>query len=458
MKRLLIGILLLFLAVASYAQKATDATRLFDEGDYAGAAEINRKLLTTKPNNGVINFRLARCLIELGQPDEAVGYLQTAAENGFVKACRWLGDFYFDNYYFDEAVQNYGQWLDEGDMDETDRLHYADRLRQAQLGAQLLRRTEDIALIDSVVVPKNKFIEHIVLPHDAGRFLLFGDGLAGFEVGRQDRRYLTLEHDGQTDLYRSDNLMGEWSAPQPLSVTLNSERNENFPFVAADGITIYFGSEGHNGLGGYDIFMARYNSERNDYMPPQNVGMPFNSTANDYMMAFDEAAGIGWLVTDRHCTDDSVAIYRFEPNNQHIVLHDKTDDELRKAALLQGNRRANAPQKTIYAEKQRYDEVDIRRFVVNDTTVYTAGSDFRSAEARAEFGRLQTLRLQIAQAEFTLQAKRELWQITDNDAERAVVANDILSAEKAVQRLYKTVEACEKRIRQTENEMLKQPK
>ena len=63
--------------------------------------------------------------------------------------------------------------------------------------------------------------------------------------------------------------------------------------MAADGITIYFGSEGHEGLGGYDIFTSRFNSETADYLPPQNVGMPFNSPYNDYMMAFDELAGVG---------------------------------------------------------------------------------------------------------------------------------------------------------------------
>lgn len=454
MKRFIFSIFILSFATAQHAQKATDATRLFDEGRYAEAAEANRLLLKKKPNDGLFNFRLARCLMELGQQTEAIEHLQTAADNGFAKAYRYLGDIRFDNYFFAEAAEAYAHWLDEGDIDEATRAYYTERLRQANLGAQLLQRIEDIALIDSTIAAKTDFLTHLTIPRETGAFFASSDGLAGFEAGRNDRRYLTLAENGQTDLYLCNNLMGEWSAPQPLSATLNSDRNENYPFVAADGITIYFGSEGHDGLGGYDIFMSRYNSERNDYMPPQNVGMPFNSTGNDYMMAFDELAGIGWFVTDRFRADDSVAIYRFKPNAQRLILRGKTDDELRTAAKMQSFRHADVPQEPAFADELRQRTAHWR-FVVNDTTVYTAASDFKSDEAHADFDRLQTLQLQIAQKRFTLQAKRELWQITDEAHERAALANDILATEKAIPRLEKQAEACEKRIRQAENEALK---
>lgn len=454
MKRLIFSILICLLAAALHAQKATDATRLFDEGRYAEAADINRQLLKKKPNDALLHFRLARCLIELNQKDDALEHLQTAADNGFAKAFRYLGDMRFDDYFFAEAADAYAQWLDSGEMDETARAHYTERLRQAQLGAQLLQRVEDIALIDSTIASKTEFLALLTIPHEMGRFFASGDGLVGFEAGRKDRRYLTLTQNGQTDLWLCDNLMGEWSAPRPLSAVLNSDRNENFPFVAADGITIYFGSEGHDGLGGYDIFLSRYNSERNDYMPPQNVGMPFNSTGNDYMMAFDELAGIGWFVTDRFRTDDSVVVYRFKPNMQRTILHDSSDDERRAAAKMQRFRHANAPQESIPTDELPQHTTQWH-FVVNDTTIYTAASDFKSDEARAACDRLQALQLQLTQKRFTLQAKRELWQLTDTAYERTALANDILSIEKAIRLLETQAETCEKQIRHAENAALR---
>ena len=216
MKRLISSILITLLAAALHAQKATDATRLFDEGRYAEAAEINRQLLKKKPNDGLLHFRLARCLIELNQKDDALEHLQTAADNGFVKAFRYLGDMRFDDYFFAEAADAYAQWLESGEMDETAHAHYTERLRQAQLGAQLLQRVEDIALIDSTIASKTEFLTLLTIPHEMGRFFASGDGLVGFEAGRKDRRYLTLTKNGQTDLWLCDNLMGEWSAPRPL--------------------------------------------------------------------------------------------------------------------------------------------------------------------------------------------------------------------------------------------------
>ena len=48
----------------------------------------------------------------------------------------------------------------------------------------------------------------------------------------------------------------------------------------ADGVTIYYASDGE-GLGGYDIFVTRYNTNTDTYLVPENVGMPFNSPYND---------------------------------------------------------------------------------------------------------------------------------------------------------------------------------
>lgn len=56
----------------------------------------------------------------------------------------------------------------------------------------------------------------------------------------------------------------------------------------ADGVTIYYASDGE-GLGGYDIFVTRYNTNTDTYLVPENVGMPFNSPYNDYMYVIDDS-------------------------------------------------------------------------------------------------------------------------------------------------------------------------
>lgn len=451
--KLIVSILALLFALNITAQKPADASALFDEGRFAEAADINRQLLKKKPKDAVLNVRLARCLAAMGATDNAIEHYRIAAENGYSKAYLYLGDLYFDRYFFAEAAEAYTQWIDEGKPTPQETLHAAERQRQATLGAQLLRRIEDIALIDSTITSKTNFFAKIAIPREMGTFFASNTDYVGFESGRQDRRYLTLRNGGQTDLYQTYKLMGEWTQPQPLSPMLNTAHNEDFPFVAADGITIYFGSEGHDGLGGYDIFTSRYNSDTDSYLPPQNVGLPFNSTGNDYMMAFDELNGIGWFATDRFRTDDSVVIYRFVPNATRLILRDKTDDELRDAALLRTYRTAEAPQKIILSGDAHQTTQD-KQFIVNDTTIYSSENDFKNAEARKKFVTLCALQMQLAQKRFTLQAKRELWAISDVGDERTRLANDILTLEKTIIITEQQIRRYEQEIRLCENEML----
>lgn len=451
--RLIVSILALLFALNITAQKPADASALFDEGRFAEAADINRQLLKKKPKDAVLNVRLARCLAAMGATDDAIEHYRIAAENGYSKAYLYLGDLYFDHYFFAEAAEAYTHWIDEGKPTPQETLHAAERQRQATLGAQLLRRIEDITLIDSTITSKTNFFSKIAIPREMGTFFASNTDYVGFESGRQDRRYLTLRNGGQTDLYQTYKLMGEWTQPQPLSPMLNTAHNEDFPFVAADGITIYFGSEGHDGLGGYDIFTSRYNSDTDSYLPPQNVGLPFNSTGNDYMMAFDELNGIGWFATDRFRTDDSVVIYRFVPNATRLILRDKTDDELRDAALLRTYRTAEAPQKIILSGDAHQTTQD-KQFIVNDTTIYSSENDFKNAEARKKFGTLCTLQMQLAQKRFTLQAKRELWAISDIGDERTRLANDILTLEKTIIITEQQIRRYEQEIRLCENAML----
>ena len=52
--------------------------------------------------------------------------------------------------------------------------------------------------------------------------------------------------------------------------------------MLSDGLTLYFAAQGPESIGGYDIFMTTYDAAEGRFLKPENIGMPFNSTANDY--------------------------------------------------------------------------------------------------------------------------------------------------------------------------------
>lgn len=456
MRLLLLNVFLLY-AIMGFAQRVTDAEQLFNTGKFEEASAIYEQALKKKPKDGALNFKYARCLYELKRGEDAITYFQRALDNGFLKASRFLGDIYLSYYRFSDAVVVYETWINSGKLSSQEQNEVQDLLAKAQLGVSFLSRIEDIAVIDSVVLPRQKFMSVMRVPSDNGRIAksidfvrqLADSSLYAFESGRQDRRYLALPVEKQSDLFLSYKLVEEWSDPVSLSSLLNTSKNENFPFVAADGITIYFGSEGHEGLGGYDIFMSRYNSSSNDFLPPQNVGFPFNSLYNDYMMAFDEWAGIGWFVTDRFQPADSVVVYTFQPNVERMILRDKTDDFLRDAARMwryRKSERANTAEDNTGGKAP----AQLVAFVVNDSVVYYSDNQFLSDEARAKFLSLCDLKSLAAQKTFMLDATRDVWEIAETETDRLRLANEIMSMEQSLLLIEQQIKRYEEEVRSLE--------
>lgn len=86
---------------------------------------------------------------------------------------------------------------------------------------------------------------------------------------------------GGRDIWRSQrNEKGEWSNPINLGSKINTTADDESPFFHPDGKTLYFMSSGHEGMGGYDLFVARRSSEGN-WDTPQNLGYPINTKGNE---------------------------------------------------------------------------------------------------------------------------------------------------------------------------------
>ncbi len=86
---------------------------------------------------------------------------------------------------------------------------------------------------------------------------------------------------GGMDLYMVKKLpTGDWAKPQNLGPTINTEHDEDAPFIHPDGKTLYFSSSGHNTMGAHDIFKTQQN-EDGTWQDPVNVGYPINSPDDD---------------------------------------------------------------------------------------------------------------------------------------------------------------------------------
>lgn len=85
---------------------------------------------------------------------------------------------------------------------------------------------------------------------------------------------------GNLDIYVSEkDATGDWGPAVNLGVNINTPYNEDTPFITQNDSTLYFCSEGHNSMGGYDIFKS--NRLGTGWEKPVNMGYPINSTDDD---------------------------------------------------------------------------------------------------------------------------------------------------------------------------------
>lgn len=95
---------------------------------------------------------------------------------------------------------------------------------------------------------------------------------------------------GGRDIYTSEKLAnGKWSKAVNMGPKINTEYDEESPFILPDGVTLYFSSKGHESMGGFDIFTSTL-SEEGLWSEPENIGYPINTTDDDvfYVPTKDE--------------------------------------------------------------------------------------------------------------------------------------------------------------------------
>jgi outer membrane protein OmpA-like peptidoglycan-associated protein len=88
---------------------------------------------------------------------------------------------------------------------------------------------------------------------------------------------------GGMDIFRSDlQEDGSWGDPVNLGPGINTLLNEEAPYLSPDGSRLYFSSQGHSAIGGYDIFFAERLEDGSWYEVPVNLGYPLNTTDDDF--------------------------------------------------------------------------------------------------------------------------------------------------------------------------------
>lgn len=258
----------------------------------------------------------------------------------------------FRDYRFDEAKELQERYIKAS---KTEAPVAFDFITSCETGENMLSRVENIAIIDSITVDSAAVISVIRLSPSSGRFET-SDALPAelrqiappsFGATNGYTEYydptIFVSESGDMIIWPTNGFLvvshrladGSWEKPVSIGDTVNDGcdwDSVGYPFLMADGTTLYFAADyDGSSLGGWDIFVTRDNG--NGFLEPQNVGMPYNSPYNDFMMAIDEVTGAGWWVTDRNQIPGKLTVYVFVPQELRINYPADTPDLIDRAKI-----------------------------------------------------------------------------------------------------------------------------
>lgn len=388
---------------AVYADGYDDARSLMADGDYIAARRILEEELSTSPKAAraaLIEQALGECDFEEGNYDSAAGHFQKAKARNVSDANLYLGRLAFMNYDFDEAERLYGLYRKgrkKGSSPSPLLEEFESQLTEA---GNFLERVEQLTVIDSIAVDAENFFRQIRIPASSGRlktpdYLPFDnrrDGVDMVFVNEKEDFMMWAEPDttGYLRIMESIRLAdGKWHEPTAAPDFLGGGKDANYPFMMSDGTTLYYASDGEGGIGGLDIYVAQRDAQTGEYLQPSNLGMPYNSPFDDYLLAIDEENGVGWLATDRNRLDGKVTLYVYELNDTRRNYPYDTEDLVDHARI--NDWRSTMPEDADYSQllsEIRNIDVDAVskkadfHFPIPGGKILTSLSDFRTQAGR----------------------------------------------------------------------------
>lgn len=235
---------------------------------------------------------------------------------------------YHQSYFFSKSIEIYDTLLTK-ELDSTFRAQVQKNLILSQNGHNMLQFAATVEPIEQL----NTQFEHFFLKYPGFKdkaWVPTPKNLLGGDSTATKFNYMHYSKNAKTLAYSAPNEKGEWniftitklndstwSAPAPLNENITTSGNEVFPYLSGDEQRLYFSSNGHYGMGGYDLYYCDWDQELNDWGVPQNIGFPFSSVGNDFLY-YNTPDGIFSVFASDRGTADTSSLTLFS------VLYDAT--------------------------------------------------------------------------------------------------------------------------------------
>lgn len=311
------------------AQVRAKADQLFQEQRFAEAMPLYSQLVSLTPSDRTLNYRFGACLLHgSADKEQAISHLKFATDAPTTDplAWYWLGRAYHLNYRFKDAQSAYQRFLGTADK-KLLALHPVEALqKQCRNGEKLLSNLKEITVRSKVEVVDADFFRFYDLADIGGRVVVLPEELkTSLDKKRKHRSLVYLPErngpiyfssygkDGATglDIYRSEVLPdGTYTTPVKLAGYINTDQDEDFPFMHPGGKIFFFSSKGHNSMGGYDVFRAGYDKGLDAFGRPENLDFAVSTPDDDIFYIVDAEQKEACFASGRNSKQGMLHVYR----------------------------------------------------------------------------------------------------------------------------------------------------
>jgi hypothetical protein len=306
------------------------AEKLFSSKDFLGAISLYSELLSVNQKNPNYNYKYGVCAMYSDKDkSKSLKYLELACRTPGVDndAFFYLGKSYHLNYRFDDAIgafEKYKSLARQADIISNDVNHI---IEMCQNGKKVFTESVSLDIVEQKEMPVSAIYSGYELKALGGKILSTpAEFKSKVDLKKNENGTIYLSKENLTvyyssygekdvagkDIYKVVQLpTHEWSKPENVGAVLNTKYTEDYPFLCADGKTLYFSSEGHNSMGGLDIFKSEYDETTKTWSVPENLGYPINSTGDDVFYATGIAEPeYAWFSSNRETALGRMIVYK----------------------------------------------------------------------------------------------------------------------------------------------------
>lgn len=316
-----------------------EADKLFEDDEFFKAYPLFTQLVSLYPKDPELNYKVGVCMLFTeADKKKCFSYLKLAAthpKDAPKDAKFYYAKAYHMNYMFDEALNLYKEYKNIGSPAQQKRLQVDKEIAACVNGKRLLSNMSDLVVMNKKQLNEADYFRSYDLATIGGKLLVKPDQFrTSYDKKKKEKSVIYLPKSGDKiffssygdngetgrDIYYSVKVSADkFSKPVKLP-SINTEYDEDYPFLHPDGRTLYFSSKGFNSMGGYDIFKSVYNEETNTWSTPVNLEFPINSPDDDYLFVTDSSEKYAYFSTGRQSPPGKIDVLKVKTERMPMMV------------------------------------------------------------------------------------------------------------------------------------------